>query len=1661
MTRPDGSQLITYSNYIQATLLTDFVSGSDHWTNYYEYDADARQILHAHPSAVVSYDDGQADLDVTLRSSAGLLEITDYYTSTTATPTTPGGVEGYVQFTKVQQGTSGSPVKQSETTYFERTAGAVTIYPVAESTIFRHDDGTGGITTSFAYTWFTGTVQVEQLTTTLPVVTIGQNGTGVAATTTQIYDEYGNVQWLRDERGFITHRAYDWALGVKIQQIQDVDGTKLTLPSGWVTPVGGGLHLITDYDYDLLGRNIETLGPAHEVLGQTVRTASWTVYRDLEDETYSGQGYALGATGPYQYTLTNPVSIQRMSDNGLTQDSITAVRGCANAGSILCGCALPDAGMVESAGKLSASDCFPQSSWVRWSSSFSNKHGQLTASRTYHLIPASGVGVFGVNYDESMSGYDELNRQNRTVSTTGTINRTVYDVRGQVISSWIGTNDNHATDSDPTGGGAPGNNMVQITGMEYDNGSDGGDGNLTEQTAYVNAFTTRVTNFEYDFRNRRIVTDGELDFYQTTEYDNLSQTIRVDRRNTSSGGNLIARSETKFDNRGRVYQTIRYAVNPATGSVGNSLVDNTFYDASGNVVETRPSGSEAFTKSVYDGIARVIERYVGYTEGVFSSSSSSSSSSSGSGDFIFEQTETVYDAASNVIFVIRRQRFHDATGTGPLNGPNGPQPKSRDSFTAMWQDGIGRTIATANYGTNNNIGPPTRPELPPQSSNLILVSQTRYNERGEAFESIDPAGKVDRTYSDDAGRTVFTIQNYVLNEGCFCPGSEQNVTTEMRYGLGGQLAELIAKNQATGDQITRYEYGVTLVDSAIASNDLLRAEIYPDSQDSQDRVTYTYNRQGQRTSMRDQNGSVHEYEHDLLGRQTGDKVTTLGPGVDGAVLRIGTTYEVRGMVEKITSYSDTAGTTAVNEVLNVYNSFGQLKDQYQEHDGEVDTGATPKVQYAYADGSNNTIRPTGMTYPNGRELQYLYDDTHADKLSRIRTLKWDGMDVCQYVYLGLTTFVITDYLEPQVKLDYALGSGANPYTGFDQFGRIVDLLWERYGTSSSSSSSSSSGGPGNELVHLLYGYDQASNRTYREDLVAQSYNKDFDELYEYDGMQRLKKFHRGRLVDNNTAIESPTLQQGWHLDATGNWKNFTQNDHADATQTLDQQRVANQVNEITQIARTVGANWATPEYDRNGNMTVIPQPKDMTQTLQGTWDAWNRLVKLKELDGIGGWQNLAEYQYDGQTWRIVTKNYDSGVLDETRHFYFTKRWQDIEERLGTSPSVADAQQQYVWGLRYIDESILRDRDTDGNTTLDERLYAAQDGNWSVVAFGIGAISEWHRVYYDSFGAARFAEEDSTRWSILYTGQYFESNVHLYRYRFRIYHSYVGCFLSLDVLNLVNRFAYVNNRPLLLVDPSGLDAVLLNNYFLIPVGTLVNLTKKPKTVSISVTRGDFNLSMALSNPKGPEKRATGAFKIEFAPGIACQKCKSIQFVQAGRLYTVEESKITGYRSDEWAALSVTGRKSSLAEFISTVVVNSGPHQGWFIDLSPFAYQKPTTPFYLDYEGGILEGDDVLKVNATDSLLGQVGDVSSSGVTNAVMFDRPYVTQSASEYVLQFETCAFCDEPSQSQKPWLGCIEWGITLNRGKTMGFYRSPGSDSPSLGLTTALNNYKKVLGIK
>jgi RHS repeat-associated protein len=1392
-TLPDSTQNIVYTNYIGQALISEHKSGSNRWIEYRKYDTSGRLIQHATPAAVTGYDDTQANLAVTLRSSDGLIHVTDYYTTTGG-----GAAAGYVQHEKIKKGSTGTEIKLRSFEYTSQTAGNVTIYLVSKETVYRNDDGTGAINTSFAYTFHTGTVRIETRTTTLPAIPTTQNGSGTSNTREEVFDAYGNLIWTKDERGAITRYKHDVVKGALTQMIRDVDTTQTSdEPSGWSTASGFGLHLVSDYEVDDLGRTTQVLGPSHNVdisgTDTAVRTAQWTVYKDVEHEVWSGRGYGSG-TGFSTYTLVNPVSIEKMDRAGRTKDQISATR-------------------ASTSGKLSASDTFAQSSWVRWSKNTYHDQKDLTASRVYHTIPSSGEGSSGTNYDETTFDYETMGRQNKVKTPGGTITRTVFDVRGHEQKIYVGTNDTGATESDPTGGGASGNNMVLVTEHEYDSGGAGANGNLTKTTQYVDGSTTRATTFGYDWRDRQTSIDGEVDFYQENTFDNLGRVTKVDRKNTTSSGNLIARAETFFDDLGRVYQTKRYAVNVSTSSVGNALTDNTWFDEAGNVIKQKPAGIEAFTKLVYDGLGRQTKQYLGYD----TAETSYSDAKNVTGDTIFQQTERVYDAVNSLIETRNRRRHHDATGTGELTSPSGSQPKARVTYMALWPDVIGREQAQANYGTNGDVAL-SRPATIPARSDTVLVTTTFYNDDSEGWKTIDPAGREDRQSFDDAGRLTKIIENY--DDGDATTGAaDKDRTVEYTYNADGKVKTIKARQQSTSDdQVTKYIYGTTLSDSDVARSDLLRAEIYPDSDDVDsplgdgtdgvyDRIEYKHNRQGERKEQKDQNGSVHVFEFDKLGRILHDRVTTVASGVDGAVRRISTSYEVRGMAEKVTSYDNaTVGSgSVVNEVQFAFNDFGQVTTDYQAHGGAVNTPTSPKVQYAYANGASNHVRREKVTYPNGRILRYEYNSGADSNLSRVSFLADDssgsvGTHLAEYTYLGLSNVAKVDYTEPDLRFDLAFGSGDNPYDGLDRFDRVVDLLWRDYGASA-------------DAVRIKHGHDRASNRKWREDAVAaaQSPAVHMDELYTYDGVYQLKDLDRGDLNATKDGIASGTLKfaEAWSLDPLGNWSTYKKDDDGNGTWDLNQSRSHNKFNEITQI----DSSSSHVSHDRNGNMTKVPKSDNWGAHFDLTSDAWNRLVKV-----VDGSNTVAEYAYDGRNYRTLKKEYVLGVLALTRHLYYSDQWQVLEERKDTA-TLAD--RQFVWGLRYIDDVVVRDRDADGlvatgnlgiiGSGLEERLYSLQDSNWNTTALSDTNGDVLERYAYSSFGTPFFTtpaygvrSASSFDWETLFAGYRWDAHYSEYHTRYRGLAQATGRWLSRDpVATEANLYSYCGNSPVVYVDPSGL------------------------------------------------------------------------------------------------------------------------------------------------------------------------------------------------------------------------------------------------------------------
>ena len=209
------------------------------------------------------------------------------------------------------------------------------------------------------------------------------------------------------------------------------------------------------------------------------------------------------------------------------------------------------------------------------------------------------------------------------------------------------------------------------------------------------------------------------------------------------------------------------------------------------------------------------------------------------------------------------------------------------------------------------------------------------------------------------------------------------MTVLTAYNADGKMATLTAVNPSTGNQVTTYAYGTSLATSAIARADLLAQEICPQGMAGTGSVSYAYDGQGRVISKTDQNGSLHEYLYDNLGRLGYDLVHAPVSGVDATVRSINWLYDPLGQVQTIASCNLV---TVVNEVTYQYNAFGQVITEYQEHGGAVNTSTTPCVQYEYADGSQGHIRPTAVVYPNGRTVTYNYNGGSDDLANRVSFL---------------------------------------------------------------------------------------------------------------------------------------------------------------------------------------------------------------------------------------------------------------------------------------------------------------------------------------------------------------------------------------------------------------------------------------------------------------------------------------------------------------------------------------------------------------------------------------------------------------------------------------------------------------------------------------------------
>jgi RHS repeat-associated protein len=1419
VTLPNGNLRIVFTNSIGQTMLDVFKDSTSglQWCKYFVFNSDNSLAALAFPSAVTGYTEGTDILvsSAQLPDNSGLWHLVDYYTSTNLGA---GAVAKYVQNLKIRQGELGAPILTETFTFSSRTGSVGTIYPLASSTRYRNTDGSGTQTKSYSYNSWQGTsTQYAQMTMTFPTVPTTQNGSGSPTTAVFQADVFDRVTSITDEDGIITAATYDTLTGAISQRRVDT----------------ATLNLTTSFRVDLLGRTTKMTDPLGLI--------TYAVYNDALHQRRVYPGW----TGT---TTTGPITMSREDRPGSYRENLSMSAAPNVTGGE------PDGTEAVSSLQSLRRDYTDTGNRVTYADSYFNFTG-LTYST------AVNIGSQGTNFYRKSFNYDVEGHKDRDVDWTGTIRRTFYDSRDRVLSTWIGTNDTPASgDWSPTNNTAP-SNMIKVTQNQYDSGGVG-DGNLTLGSVYTSAIASLDTAYLYDFRDRRTDTRGPDMVAVRSTYDNLSEVITVETYSDQDlnfvigSSELRGRSESKFDERGLVYLGIQHNVSN-TGVIGNHLTSNFWYNGRRMLVkEASPNG--LFQKTKYDGARRIAATFASFDD----AETTYAQTFDVVGDTVIDETVLTYDADGNVLYTTRYERTSTASVTGDL-ATGWAVGNARRTFVAHWFDVANRLTTTAKYGNNGDATfkrPATAPA--PSGSANILVTKYEYDAGGRENKTTDNLAKFSQTTFDGLSRPTRVVEDFVDGAAAETELDTDRIT-DFVFDTSGRLSQMIAYNpkgsgKGVQSQTTQYIYGTiaNLASPLIFRNDVLVAEIYPDSDDTYnpagaagsqlgngadgvyDRVEYTYDYAGRRLTLKNQRQDVHTYAYidqqnsPGAGKLTTDTAAVLGPGTDGSARSIVYAYDSLSRLQQTKSYADTGFAQLLAFQFENYDGWGNVFQSYERH-----TSSSPSVYFFtnYIDGAVGTeakyVRLASYTYQsNSRGVYFNYGaaGSASDKLNRVDSVSDDQADtqiLAQYTYLGQGSPVTVARPGVTGGLTLNYGAGTGSPAGWDRFGRVIDHKW---GSTADPSA----------FERFQHTYDKVSDRL-TSDRTYTGAPTNRDEQYVYDNLHRLKTMKRGMLASGSISNVNSTLIYDWTaLEAQGNWRTWRTSPGGQTSPVYSTQaRVHNSANEIdvdnndanapgASIKQTggTGMNWIDPQYDKNGNMANGPQPgAETTARLYYTYDAWNRLTKVQADNGGVPGATIALYQYDGIHRRIAKLKPNGSNWDRV-DYYYTAGWQVVEERSATA--LADTQTvatvpsvQWVWDPRYVDAPILRDQNKDGDGSCtgpaDQRLYYVQDANWNTTALLTTAGAVVERYAYTPYGqasvfTASWATQSPTIYSneVLFAGYRLDPETQLYHVRQRAYHSSLGRWLQRDPIGYkdsMDLYEYIRSAPVMYTDPTGLES----------------------------------------------------------------------------------------------------------------------------------------------------------------------------------------------------------------------------------------------------------------
>ena len=989
-------------------------------------------------------------------------------------------------------------------------------------------------------------------------------------------------------------------------------------------------------------------------------------------------------------------------------------------------------------------------------------------------------------------------------------------------------------------------------------------------------------------------TDAKFTLTTTHEYD---ATYGDMTSTTISGSDIDPRKTT-------VSRTLRNAAAPVITTT-NPLAFQTAQTLDARwgtpTKQVGPDGEALRTEWKYDGLGRLKEEikfqqlpmenlhsYTEYTQGCTGVSTNSGSSWSGwfnmkvkttnsSGSEIAgEETEICFDTlgrermkwVKGELGTIRSWIAYDAFGrVSSQSQPVGPSLYYQyDILDRPRRVSTGSVLGNGGLATSFTY------------DGLNVTSSVRYSdERGM------PATQNTLVTNNAIGQKV-SVTRYI--EG------NDTVKTSYKYSPFGNLREI---EGPSSEKIT-YEYDI--LGRKTKSLDFNLGVVAREPNDEGSRF-YTYYSTGELKTFEDAKGQVTENTYDKLGR-----LVTRIEDKNNATNSLTTTYEYdkaprgtdtwKGRLNKITQNGDIFAEYTFNG--NGYPEFTHLT--YSVSNNETYSIKNEYGKYGrltYTTYPENGLRIKNVYEPYGR-LSEIRDATTSDENA---TLLWrdderNEKGQLTKATLGNQLVTLRDYdALGRVRLietgavsgDRSNKAVQNNSYKFNQLGNLMrrsdglkgitetfqyDLLNRlRFAT------------VGDRSVE--YRYNKSGNLTYRSDLGTLKY-----EQINNAGPHAVTSVERtGFDVNGDLVIDEQDYRA--YMEELAQWehlRNFGPNDDCNRDgdySVVDAACIGNLVKAGITSVNPTNYYQSTFEYDANGNLET-GGGRDITytsfnkvDTMQQSRDNVQTSIDFDYTPEHNRYRKtttvITDHNLPGQTTRVYTTTYVAGLFDKT-----------------VKPNGVDTK-FYI----YADGALVavKTKSETNNTTQEKTEYAHVDHLGSIELFTAsdGSVILDSRTSFDAFGkrrnvdswkgddtSARFTTPEPSRG---YTGHEQMDSVGLVHMNGRIYDPVLGRFMTPDPYiaemynsQSLNRFSYVYNNPLSLVDPSGYISVDFDNverfmtialytfisYYFGPVGSFL--------VGMQTSGGDFQQAAiyALTSYVTGHTGAAGSFTTALAHGV---------------------------------------------------------------------------------------------------------------------------------------------------------------------------------------------------